>query len=148
MEEKNRRKLKVLVAIDGSEIGNLVIKASGRYAKISDCDLTVLNVAKVDPLTAELHETGHITDLGRRKKEEAEEIVAKAQKTLKHYGVECEAKVGVGPVAATILEVAEKGNFDVIFVGSRGFGGIKRMLLGSVADDVIRHAHCSVTVIR
>jgi len=148
MEEKNRRKLKVLVAIDGSELGTMVIKRSGQFAKVTDCDLTVLNVAKVDPLNAELHEAGKITDLVRTKKEEAEKIVAKAQKTLKQYGVECEAQVGVGPVAETILEVAEKGNFDVIFVGSRGFGGIKRMLLGSVADDVIRHAHCSVTVIR
>lgn len=147
MEEKNRRKLKVLVAIDSSEISNIVIKRSGQFAKVTDCDLTVLNV--VEPLPGSYAEMpGAIADFTRSKKEEAEEIVAKAQRTLKHYGVECKTQVGVGPVAAEIVEVAEEGNFDVVFVGSRGFGGIKRMLLGSVADDVIRHAHCSVTVVR
>ncbi|HPD61624.1 MAG TPA: universal stress protein [Thermodesulfobacteriota bacterium] len=147
MEEKNRRKLKVLVAIDASDISAKVIKRSGQFAKATDCDLTVLTV--VEPLPGTYAELpGEIADFVQKKKEEAEEIVAKAQKTLKHYGVDCKTQIGVGPVASEIVEVAEKGNFDVIFVGSRGFGGIKRMLLGSVADDVIRHAHCSVTVVR
>ncbi len=147
MEEKTRRKLKGLVAIDGSEIGNMVIKRSGQFAKVTDCDLTVLSV--VEPLPGRYAEIpGEMADFTRRKKEEAEEIVAKAQKTLKDYGVDCKTQVGVEPVASEILEVAEQGNFDVIFMGSRGFGGIKRMLLGSVADDVVRHAHCSVTVVR
>jgi Universal stress protein UspA and related nucleotide-binding proteins len=133
MEEKNGRKLKVLVAIDGSELGNMVIKRSGQFARVTNCDLTVLNV--VEPLPGSYAEMpGAIADFTRRKKEEAEEIVAKAQKTLKHYGVDCKTKIGVGPVASEILEVSEQGNFDVIFVGSRGFGGLKRMLLGSVAD--------------
>jgi nucleotide-binding universal stress UspA family protein len=147
MEEKTRRKLKVLLAIDSSDISAMVIKRSGQFAKVTDCDLTVLNV--VEPLPGSYAEMpGAIADFTRRKQEEAEEIVAKARKTLKHYGVDCKTQIGVGPVASEIVDVAEQGNFDVIFLGSRGFGGIKRMLLGSVADDVMRHAHCSVTVIR
>jgi hypothetical protein len=33
-------------------------------------------------------------------------------------------------------------------IGSRGFGGLKRVLLGNVADSVVRHAHCPVLVVR
>jgi nucleotide-binding universal stress UspA family protein len=147
MDKKNRRKLKVLVAVDASEISSLVIKRSGQYAKATDCDLTVLNVVEPVPgIYAELPET--IIDFSRIKKEEAEKIVTKAQKTLKDYGVDCTTAICNGAAAAEIVEMAEKGNFDVIFVGSRGLGGLKRMLLGSVADDVLRHAHCSVAVIR
>ena len=47
-----------------------------------------------------------------------------------------------------IGRIAEEGGYTSIFVGSRGNRGLKRMLLGSVADDVIRHAHCPVTIIR
>ena len=54
----------------------------------------------------------------------------------------------MGPVAAEIVRIAEEEGFTSIFMGSRGNRGLKRMLLGSVADDVIRHAHCPVTVIR
>ena len=54
----------------------------------------------------------------------------------------------IGPIAAEVLRVAEEGKYNGIWIGSRGYGGIKRMLLGSVADNVIRHAHCSVVVVR
>jgi len=88
MEEKDRRKLKVLVALDASEISSMVVKRSGQFAKVTDCDLTVLNV--VEPLPGSYAELpGEIAEFSRRKQEEAEEIVAKAQKTLKHYGVDC-----------------------------------------------------------
>jgi len=147
MEGKNKRKMKILVAVDASDISALVIKRSGQFAKVTDCDLTVLSV--VEPLPGSYAEMpGAIADFTRNKKEESEGIVEKAKKILKHYGVDCKTKIGVGPVASESVEVAEQGNFDAIFMGSRGFGGIKRMLLGSVADDVIRHAHCSVAVIR
>lgn len=143
--EKTRRKLKVLMAIDASEISATVIKRSGQFAKVTDCDLTVLNVVEpLDPSYAMLPET----DYGVKKKAEARETVAKAQEILKHYGVECKTRIELGPVGPAIVRVAEEGNYDVIFVGSRGLGGFKRMLLGSVADDVIRHAHCAVTVVR
>jgi len=37
---------------------------------------------------------------------------------------------------------------DLIVIGSRGFGGLRRALLGNVADSVVRHAHCPVLVVR
>lgn len=144
-DEKSRRKLKVLVAIDASEISATVIKRSGQFARVTNCDLTILNV--VEPLDASYAMLPE-TEYGLKKKAEAREIVRKAQETLKHYGVECQTQIELGPVGPAIVRVAEEGNFDVIFVGSRGLGGFKRMLLGSVADDVIRHAHCAVTVVR
>jgi nucleotide-binding universal stress UspA family protein len=145
-ETVSGRKVKVLVAIDGSSISDMVIKRSGQYARVAACDLTVLHV--VEDVISRSSENVEGSYLGRANKEEGEKILEKARKTLQHYGIECQTKVVTGPVAATILDVAEKGNFDAIFVGSKGFGGIKRMLLGSVADDVTRHAHCSVTVVR
>jgi len=128
------RKIKVLVAIDGSKISELVVKRSGQYAKATDCDVTILYVIQ-HALTHDIFPAGKA-------------ILEKAEKTLKHYGVACKTELVAGSTAAEIVRVAEKGEFDVIFVGSRGYGGIKRMLLGSVADNVIRHAHCSVAVIR
>ncbi|MCD6353592.1 MAG: universal stress protein, partial [Proteobacteria bacterium] len=88
------------------------------------------------------------TPLYHRREEKAQELLEKAKSTLKSYNIECNTRLAVGPVSEEIVRVAEEENFDVIFMGSRGKGGLKRMLLGSVADRVIRHAHCSVTVIR
>ena len=47
-----------------------------------------------------------------------------------------------------IVHLAEEIGAGLIVIGSRGFGGLKRALLGNVADSVVRHAHCPVLVVR
>jgi nucleotide-binding universal stress UspA family protein len=47
-----------------------------------------------------------------------------------------------------ILAVGEDVGAGLIVLGSRGFGGVKRALMGSVSDSVVRHAHCPVLVVR
>jgi nucleotide-binding universal stress UspA family protein len=47
-----------------------------------------------------------------------------------------------------IVHLAEEIDADLIVIGSRGFGGLKRALPGNVADSVVRHAHCPVLVAR
>ena len=49
------------------------------------------------------------------------------------------------PVAIT--ETAERGGYDLIVVGAHGNRGFRRLLLGSVAESTVRHAHCSVLVV-
>ena len=47
-----------------------------------------------------------------------------------------------------ILALAEETGAGMVVVGSRGLGGVKRALMGSVSDSVVRHAHCPVLVVR
>jgi nucleotide-binding universal stress UspA family protein len=88
------------------------------------------------------------TPIFQERTKEAEKVLTKAKKSLQEHGVDCEIKIAAGPVAAEIVRIAEEEKATSIFIGSRGHRGLKRMLLGSVADDVIRHAHCAVTIIR
>lgn len=53
-----------------------------------------------------------------------------------------------GEPAATIVKAAKEWPADVIVIGTRAHGGVRRALLGSVADAVMRHAPCPVLVIR
>jgi nucleotide-binding universal stress UspA family protein len=50
--------------------------------------------------------------------------------------------------AQAIVESAEELGAGLIVMGSRGLGGLRRALMGSVSDDVVRHAHCPVMVVR
>ena len=59
-----------------------------------------------------------------------------------------QAHARVGLPAAEILRLAEKLDVGLIVMGSRGLGGIRRALMGSVSDSVVRHAHCPVLVVR
>jgi nucleotide-binding universal stress UspA family protein len=54
----------------------------------------------------------------------------------------------MGTPAAEIVELAEELVVGLVVVGSRGLGGIRRALMGSVSDSVVRHAHCLVLVVR
>ncbi len=56
--------------------------------------------------------------------------------------------VEIGPPGHVIADYAIKCNADLIVISSHGYHGVKRMLLGSVAETVIRHAHCAVLVLR
>ena len=141
---KQKNGLKVLVAVDGSDVSNLAVKRAGQYTRLANVDLTLLTVLE-DVVS---YKKIPNTPIYRERKREAEKILRKAKKTLKDHGVDCKTKITVGPIAGEIVRIAEEGGYTSIFVGSRGNRGLKRMLLGSVADDVIRHAHCPVTVIR
>lgn len=145
-EERTRRRLKVLVAIDASKISDMVVKRSGQFHQATGCELTLLHVKE----SVEHRDTMFDHPIFHGKEEEAKKILENAEKILEQYDTECETKraIAIGPVASEIVQIADEGNFDIIFMGSRGLGGIKRMLLGSVAYDVMRHAHCSVMLVR
>jgi nucleotide-binding universal stress UspA family protein len=75
------------------------------------------------------------------------------EKQIQRLGVRCrdlqlEVIAADRPVYAEIVERAESGTVDLLVVGSWGAGGLPRVLLGSVADKVVRHAHCPVLVAR
>lgn len=138
------RRLKILVAIDGSRISDLVVKRSGQFAKVASCNLTILTVVE----DVVRYDTIPDTPLYQERKRDAEELLEKVRRTLAEHGIDCRTRLSIGPIAAEIVRIAKEGAYDIIFVGSRGLGGVKRMILGSVADDVMRHAHCAVTLVR
>ena len=136
--------IKVLAAIDGSPMTDLLLEHCARYAKMSACDLMLLHVIEdIIPLTGIPD-----TPLYKERKSEGIKILARAEKILQNYGVECKTILVEGPIAQQIVNVAEDNGIDYIFMGSRGLSGLKRMLLGSVADSVTKYAHCAVTIIR
>lgn len=68
---------------------------------------------------------------------------------LKDHGAESASiEVRVGSPGHEITTYAKEIEADLVIVSSHGYHGIKRMLLGSVAESVIRHAHCAVLVLR
>ena len=63
-------------------------------------------------------------------------------------GTVAETHVRLGRPAQEIVNLADKVAAGLIVMGSRGRGGIRRALMGSVSDSVVRHAHCPVLVVR
>jgi len=68
--------------------------------------------------------------------------------TVEACGVQGNYRITHERSAAALIRVAEECNADLLVVGTRGRTGIKRVLLGSVAEAVVRAAGCSVLVVR
>jgi nucleotide-binding universal stress UspA family protein len=70
-----------------------------------------------------------------------------ADKLVAEHGPGFHVELVQGPPAQVITETAERGGHDLIVVGAHGNRGFRRLLLGSVAESTVRHAHCSVLVV-
>jgi nucleotide-binding universal stress UspA family protein len=62
--------------------------------------------------------------------------------------IDIQAHLKFGIPDTTIIDLAEELGSGLIVLGSRGLGGVRRALLGSISDSVVRHAHCPVLVVR
>lgn len=80
----------------------------------------------------------------------AKEIVARKASIAKSRGLKARDVVvrSTNTIVQTIVEFAAKEKIDVIVVGTRGLGGFKRLLMGSVSSGIVTHAPCSVLVVR
>lgn len=140
----------VLVGVDGSEQSRTALE----YALSTFPDARVTVLTAVDPVDASYTVApgpGAITDPPGWSEEAAEraaEILDAARETAAEAGREVETVDVTDRPARGIAEYAEEHGVDHVVVGSHGRTGMSRILLGSVAEKVVRRSPCPVTVVR
>ena len=144
---------KILLATDGSKEAQLAARTAAELAKSTKSELHVVYVEHTPAVFYELPGTILDPAMQSRMEEGAEEttktkLEEQAQK-IRDAGIEL---AGVhareGFPDAEIVGLAGRLGAGLIVVGSRGRGPLRRALLGSVSDSVVRHAHCPVLVVR
>lgn len=142
---------KILVAVDGS---NPSIDASDYaidLAKINNAELIVLYIVSIVPRSQfEYDNIGRMKEIETEEKEKAQQVTDKVkQKAIeKKVSATVAILVKYTSVSKEIVEYAEQMQTDLIVVGNRGRTGLKRMLMGSIANEVVTYAHCPVLVVR
>ena len=142
--------MKILLAVDESSYSEEAVNEMGEKSWPPDTTVRVLHVEeKFVPPAAELwHDAGG--DIERAKGEVAErskEMIERTAEWLRGQGLNAETVMRDGDPHKVIVEEAKEWGADLIVVGSHGYTGIKRLLLGSVAQAVVDHAPCSVEVV-
>jgi nucleotide-binding universal stress UspA family protein len=141
----------VLVPIDGSQNSKRALQIAVAIAKKYDAQLFVVHVVSTPMLLAPSPSPyiiiGKYLDF---EDEEARKIVNEGVLLAKRHGVKVTGHViKHGPsVVEAITGFAVKRRVDLIVTGTRGLGGFKKLLLGSVASGMVSHAHCKVLVVR
>lgn len=139
---------KLLVPTDFSSQTEDVLRLAYALAQSYDAELHLLNV--VEPLAYPAPVTGLATffdvvpDLNTRIKNHMNLLLRRAEP----LGMKAKVHVECGPPVSTILEYAEDGQFDLIVMGTHGRTGFSRLLLGSVAERVIRSAPVPVVAVQ
>jgi nucleotide-binding universal stress UspA family protein len=133
---------RILVAVDGSSHSETAADLAIRMAKVCHSKLFFVTVIALYPemmKLAEALEEGPI--------EETRRILEKAQERARQSNVPCETIVHTGPEPHTFIvqEAIDRG-VGLIVMGTHGRTGLKRLLMGSVAERVLGHAPCAVLV--
>src|SRR5919106_684587 len=147
---------KILLATDGSSEARLAARTAVDLAQKTHSEVHVIHVFDV-ALIALLYPEA--TDQKGIKVPEAileEDLQRHARGVLDREvnrlrsagGTVAQSHLVMGEVAREIVHLAEDLGVGLIVMGSRGRGGIRRAMKGSVSDSVVRHAHCPVLVVR
>jgi len=142
----------VLIAIDGSEESEHAFDFYMNSLHQAGNQLLVVHGAELPPLTtseaAAMCQAVYDTLLETEKKRVKELEERYAAKMRSHNLTGKITAVFCGRPGELIIEMAEKEKVSMIVVGSRGFGMLRRTIMGSVSDYVLHHAHCPVVICR
>jgi nucleotide-binding universal stress UspA family protein len=144
--------MKILLAIDGSKYSEAAAQNLISAFRAQSAEVLVLQV--VEPLVFSAPPQmaqGYAPEMAVRLQDQlkqAKESVLRTVETVRKAGFKVDSRVLEREVRTGILDVAAEWRADLIVLGSHGEKGLRKFLLGSVAEFVARHAHCSVLVVR
>ena len=146
---------KIVLATDGSREAQLAASTATDLANSTNSELHLLCVApgKLDPVY-HIHEGSLRYETYQQAleaaKAEAQEVLDEQVRKVREAGGSVkEAHLrNADRRDQAIIHLAEELGAGLIVMGSRGLGGVRRALIGSVSDSVVRHAHCPVLIVR
>jgi nucleotide-binding universal stress UspA family protein len=137
-----------LVAVDLSESTETVIRKFMELAKAVTAKVWLIHVADPEP-TFVGYDAGpqYIRDAVAEKFRHEHSSIQALANRLRAEGLDATALLVQGPTVETIAKEAAKLDADMIIAGSHGKGSVQRLLLGSVSEGLLRHAHCPILII-
>jgi nucleotide-binding universal stress UspA family protein len=145
---------KILLATDGSSEAELAFASAADLSQKTGSELHVVYVGHMPLVSYEAPGATTLdSDLQRRMQEGAQKeartkLDEQVQRVGESGGEVAEAHARLGRSDAEIVSLADELGAGLIVLGSRGLGPLRRALMGSVSDSVVRHAHCPVLVVR
>jgi nucleotide-binding universal stress UspA family protein len=140
---------RILLATDGSKEAQLAATTAADLAQRTNSELHVVTVGSDYPLYELPEHPADFEDVLREHRREAKEVLEQQVKWIEESGGTVnETYLREGSAEEEVVILAEELGAGLIVMGSRGHGRLRRALLGSVSDAVVRHAHCPVTIVR
>jgi nucleotide-binding universal stress UspA family protein len=141
----------ILLPTDFSECASHAVPVAADLARQMGARILCLHV--VEPVVpavgwTPVAEPLPIADISEQLEESAERELPKVAACEECEGLEVEELIAHGEAASEIVRVARERGADLIVISSHGRTGLGRILFGSTAESVVRHAHCPVLVVK
>jgi nucleotide-binding universal stress UspA family protein len=141
----------ILLPTDFSECANYALAYAASLARTFGSSIICVHV--IEPMVPTVGYSGMteplpIADIADQMENSAERELPKLGGREEFAGLEVEEVIAHGEAAAEIVRVAKDKNVDLIVISSHGRTGLGRILFGSTAEAVVRHASCPVLVVK
>lgn len=134
---------RILIATDGSVGGESATRLGGDVAQHHDSEVLLVHVVPLPPLVYGVDQP--ISDeVTTYLEDAADKTISTSTAILDDLGVKHEQIIRPGRAADVILEIAEQREVDMIVVGHRGIGAMRRFVLGSVTSKLTHAAKCAL----
>lgn len=143
---------RILVGVDGSEPSDRAVDLAAHLAQPFKAMVTVVHVVypisyPLQAYPSEFINAEAAAEVARQEQRLGELLTQEAAERLRKQGVPVETQVLTGNAPLELSDAAERGNFDLVVVGSTGKGTFKRMLLGSTSDRLLHLSKRPVLVV-
>ena len=141
----------ILVPVDDSPISYAAIEHAEKIAQAFGSEITVMCVLSVDPLrSVDFYKVAPaITQYVLEAEQNAQARLADIEQTFLNHGIKINTCIVRSvPPATGILNVADEIHADMIIMGSHGRTGLKKLFLGSVAQEVLGSSHIPVLIVK
>lgn len=135
----------ILLPFDGSETSR---KAMVRAIELSKVDGSRITVIYVIPRYEEMLEFFRTDAIKNSLRKEAEKVIKEAEKTARDHGVSINTEIREGYPADEIIRASENLKIDLIIMGTYGWRGVNKAIIGSTSNRVISLATCPILVVR
>jgi nucleotide-binding universal stress UspA family protein len=138
---------RILLAVDGSEEASAAARTAVELAERTDSELHLVHVGEVRPVFHP-ERRGYLARYEVLQEEAQNLLKEQVEEVESAGGTISRAHLRMGRPDEEIVDLGEEIGAGLIVTGSRGLGGMRRALMGSASDSIVRHAHCPVLVVR
>ena len=142
---------RIFVPIDGSSAANLGLREALRLARQHGASVCLFHAVEESFVTSAGVAVMSPDELSKAFRDAGREILAKAEALARRWGVRARAVLGdpeTGPVADAIIREAKRCRADLIVMGTHGRRGVRRLVMGSDAEQVLRETTVPVLMVR
>lgn len=139
---------KILVPLDGSALAERAIRHAGEIARGADAEILLLQAVYVPmpvvPESALLTEGKLLEEVAKS----ASEYLGRIGAEMRAGGHKVRTIIDERPPAEAILHIADQEHADLIVMSTHGRSGLSRLMLGSIAENVLRHTYCTILFVK